>query len=92
MRIQLKAIRTNVSRNITMVTNMITKDLELAKSVLDFIPLSPFSDWGTKIVLDLEVVEEEGPKEIAYPKPILLELGFGALNPSSSFALDILSI
>ena len=76
MRIQLKAIRTNVSRNITMVTNMITKDLELAKSVLDFIPLSPFSDWGTKTVLDPEAVEEEGLEEIAYPKLVLSELGF----------------
>ena len=72
MRIQLKAIRTNVSRN----TTMVTKDLELIKSVLDFIPLSPFSDWGIKTVLDPEVVEEEGPEETAYPKPVLSELGF----------------
>ena len=59
-----------------MVTNMITKDLELAKSVLDFIPLSHFSDWGTKIVLDPEAMEEEGLKETAYPKPVLSELDF----------------
>ena len=52
------------------------KDLELAKSILDFIPLSHFLDWGTKIVFDLEAVEEEGPEEIEYPKPVLLELGF----------------
>ena len=54
----------------------LTKDLKLAKSVLDFIPLLPFSNWGTKIVLDLEAEEEEGPEEIAYPKPVLSELGF----------------
>ena len=54
----------------------LTKDLELAKSVLDFILLLPFSNWGTKIVLDLEAVEEEGLEEITYPKPVLSELGF----------------
>ena len=54
----------------------LTKNLELARSVLDFILLSPFSDWGTKTVLDPEAVEEEGLEEIAYPKPVLLELGF----------------
>ena len=70
----------------------LTKDLELAKSVLDFIPLSPFSDYGTKIFFDPKAMEEEGLEEIAYPKPVLLELGFWALNTSSSFALDILSI
>ena len=59
-----------------MVTNMITKDLELAKSVLDFIPLSPFSNWGTNTVLNPEAVEEEGLEETTYPKPVLLELGF----------------
>ena len=52
------------------------KDLELDKSVLNFIPLSPFSDWGTKTVFDLEAVEEEGPEETVYPKPVLSELGF----------------
>ena len=51
-------------------------DLELAKSVLDFIPLSPFSDWRTKTVFDLEAVEEEGPEETTYPKLVLSELGF----------------
>ena len=77
MRIQLKAIRTNVSKNTTMVTNMRSnKGLELARSVLDFIPLLPFSDWGTKTVLDPEAMEEERPEETAYPKPVLLELGF----------------
>ena len=25
---------------------------------MDFIPLSPFSDWGTKTVLDPEAIEE----------------------------------
>ena len=60
-----------------MVTNMRSnKDLELAKTVLNFLPLSPFSDWGTKTVLDLEAMEEEGLEETAYPKPVLSELGF----------------
>ena len=71
-----------------MVTNMsnfelldflewdLTNDLELAKLVLDFIPLSPFSDWDTKTVFDPEAVEEEGLEETAYPKPILSKLGF----------------
>ena len=54
----------------------LTKNLELAKSVLDFILLLPFSNLGTKIVLDLEAVEEEGLEEITYPKPVLSELGF----------------
>ena len=48
----------------------LTKDLELVKSVLDFIPLSPFSDWGIETVLDPKVVEEEGLEETAYPKPV----------------------
>ena len=43
---------------------------------MDFIPLSPFSDWGTKKVFDLEAVEEEGPEETVYPKLVLSELGF----------------
>ena len=42
---------------------------------MDFIPLSPFSDWGTKTVLDPEAMEEE-LEETAYPKPVLSELGF----------------
>ena len=54
----------------------LTKNLELAKSVLDFILLLPFSNLGTKIVLDLEAVEEEGPEETTYPKPVLSELSF----------------
>ena len=54
----------------------LTKNLELAKSVLDFIPLLPFSDWSTKTVFDPEAVEEEGPEETTYPKPVLSELGF----------------
>ena len=54
----------------------LTKDLELAKSILDFIPLSHFSDLGTKTIFDPEAVEEEGLEETAYPKPVLLELGF----------------
>ena len=70
----------------------LTKNLDLAKSVSDFIPLSHFSDWDTKTVLDPKAVEEEGPEETTYPKPVLLELGFWALKTSSSFALDILSI
>ena len=43
---------------------------------MDFIPLSPFSDWGTKTVLDPKAVEEEGLEKTAYPKPILSELGY----------------
>ena len=54
----------------------LTKDLELAISVLDFIPLSPFSDYGTKTVLDLVAVEEEGSVETTYPKPVLSKLDF----------------
>ena len=54
----------------------LTKDLELAKPVLNFIHLSPFSDWGTKIVFDPGVVEDEGPDETAYPKLVLSELCF----------------
>ena len=52
------------------------KDLELDKSILNFIPLSHFSDWGTKTVFDPEAVEEEGPEETAYPKLVLSELDF----------------
>ena len=70
----------------------LTNDLELYKSVMDFIPLSHFSDYGTKTVFDLEAVEEEGPNETAYPKPVLSELGFWALKTSSTFAIDILVI
>ena len=66
-----------------------TKDLELAILVLDFIPLSHFSDWGIKTVLDPEAVEEEGLEEIAYPKPVLSELGFWALKTSSSIDVRV---
>ena len=65
------------------------KVLELDISVMDFLPLSTFSNWGTKTV---EVVEEERPEELTYPKPVLSELGFWELKTSSSLALDILSI
>ena len=68
----------------------LTNDLELARSVLDFIHLLPFSDYGTKTALDPKAVEKEGLEETAYLKLILSELGFWALNTSSSFALDIL--
>ena len=47
------------------------KDLELDKSVMDFIPLSPFSNYGTKIVFDPKAVEDEGPEESTYPKTAL---------------------
>ena len=47
------------------------KDLELDKSISNFIPLSPFSDLGTKTVLDPEAMEKEGLEETAYPKPVL---------------------
>ena len=43
---------------------------------MNFVPLSPFLNWGTKTVFDPEAVEEEGLKETAYPKPVLSELGF----------------
>ena len=43
---------------------------------MDLIPLSPFSDYGTKTVLNPKAVEKEGSEEIAYPKPVLSELGF----------------
>ena len=46
-------------------TLSLTKDLELVKSVMDFIPLLPFSDYGIKTVLDPEAVEDEGPEEPA---------------------------
>ena len=76
MRIQLKAIRTNVSRNTTMVTNMRpNKGFRISQISFGFHTL-PFSDCGIKTVLDLEAVEEKGPEETAYPKPVLLELGF----------------
>ena len=51
-------------------------DLELARSLLNFIPLLPFSDCGTKTVLDPEAVEEKGLEETEYPKLVLSELGF----------------
>ena len=54
----------------------LTKDLELDKSVMDFIPLSHFSNWSTKTVFDPKVVEEERSKETAYPKPVLSKLDF----------------
>ena len=60
-----------------MMTNMRSNvGFKIKQISFGFIRLSPFSDWGTKTVLDLEVVEEEGLEEIAYPKPVLLELGF----------------
>ena len=43
---------------------------------MDFIPLTHFSDCGTKTVLDPEVVEDEGLEETAYPKPVLSKLDF----------------
>ena len=54
----------------------LTRDLELDKLVMDLIPLSPFSDYGTKTVLDPEAMEEKGSEETTYPKPVLSELGF----------------
>ena len=66
-----------MSKNTTMVTNMRSnKGFRISRSILDFIPLSPFSDWGTKTVLDPEAVEEKGLEETTYPKPVLSELGF----------------
>ena len=43
---------------------------------MDFIPLSPFSDWGTKTVFDPEAMENEGLEETTYSKPVLSKLGF----------------
>ena len=43
---------------------------------MDFIPLTHFSDCGTKTVFDLEAVKKEGPEETTYPKPVLSKLGF----------------
>ena len=43
---------------------------------MDFIPLSPFSDWGAKTVSNLKAMEEEGLEETTYPKLVLSELGF----------------
>ena len=54
----------------------LTKDLEIDQSIMDFIPLSLFLDWGTKTVFDPEAVEEEGPEETTYPKPVLSKLDF----------------
>ena len=68
MRIQLKAIRTNVSRNITMVTNM-RSNKGFRISQISF-------GLGTKIVFDPKAVEKEGSEETVYPKPVLSELGF----------------
>ena len=83
MRIQLEIIRASVSRNTTWVVLELldfiewglTKDLELDISVMDFLPISTFSNLGTKIVFDPEAVEEEEPEESTYPKLVLLELG-----------------
>ena len=60
----------------------LTKDLELDILVMDFLPLSTFSNWGTTIVFDQKAVEEEGLEELTYPKPVLSELGLWALKTS----------
>ena len=66
-----------MSKNTTMVTNMRSnKGFRISQISFGFHTLLPFSDYGTKTVLDLEAVEDEGLEETAYPKPILLELGF----------------
>ena len=77
LKIQLKAIRTNESRNTTVVTNMrFNKEFRISQLVLAFIPLLPFSEWSTETVLDPEAMKEEGLEETAHPKPVLSELGF----------------
>ena len=48
---------------------------------MDFLPLSTFSNWGTKTVFDPEVVEEERSEELTYPKPVLSELDFEHSKP-----------
>ena len=54
----------------------LTKDLELDKSVIDFIPLSLFLDWVTKTIFDPKAMEEEGLEESTYLKLALSKLGF----------------
>ena len=71
MRIQLKAIRTNVSKNTTMVTNMRSnKGFRISQISFGFHTFITFLKLGHK------AIEEEGSEEIVYPKPVLSELGF----------------
>ena len=88
LKIQLKAIMTNVSRNTIMVTNISSfrttrlprvrsnKGFRIRQINYGFHTFIPFLRLGTKTILDPEAVEEEGPEKTAYPKPILFELGF----------------
>ena len=65
-----------MSRNTTMVTNMRpNKGFRISQISFGFHTL-PFSDYGTKTILNLEAVEEKGSKETTYPKLVLSELGF----------------
>ena len=73
----LKVIRTNVSRNTTMVTNMrFNKGLKIRQISYGFHTFMTFLRLGTKTVLDPEALEKEGPEETVYPKLVLLELHF----------------
>ena len=88
LKIQLKAIRTNVSRNTIMVTNISSfrttrlprvrsnKGFRIRQISYGFHTFIPFLKLGTKIVFDSETMEEEEPVETTYPKLVLLELGF----------------
>ena len=92
LRIQLKAIMTNVSRNTIVVTNLRSnKGFRISHINFGFHTFITFLRLWHKDSYP-KVVEEEGPEETAYPKPVISELGFGAPKTSSSFALDILSI
>ena len=86
--IQPKAIRTNVSRNTTMVTNIssfrttrlsrvrFNKGFRIRQISYGFHTFITFLRLGHKDSFDLESVEEEGQEETTYPKPFLSELGF----------------
>ena len=52
------------------------KGFRIRQSVIDFIPLSLFLDWGTKTIFDPKAMEEEGLEESTYLKLALSELGF----------------
>ena len=77
----------------TMVTNMRSnKGFRISQISFGFHTFITFLRFEHKDIFNPKDVEDEGLEETAYPKPVLSELGFWALNTSSSFALDILSI
>ena len=88
-----EAIRMNMFRNTTMMTNMSSnKGFGISQINFGFHTFITFLKLWHKTVLDPKVVEKEGLKETIYPKLVLSELGFSALKTSLRFALDILSI